>query len=159
MRWISFLWLVKVLPRESHFREIRFKNISVYSRAVTGILWSCMLLLIGYWCWLLPLWFIICVLCCFKVAPSESILFAREHWGNWLFWYHFARYVSFLLVVGASTQTFESKPDLGRHWWYCAGIYLQRHRTPMATDGVAVCMWSRNVRRFRSINLTKSNLL
>ena len=35
------------LPRESHSREIRSTNKSVYEDAVTGIRWSCMLLLIG----------------------------------------------------------------------------------------------------------------
>ena len=35
------------LPRESHSRKIRSKNKSVYENAVTGIQWSCMLLLIG----------------------------------------------------------------------------------------------------------------
>ena len=35
------------LPRESHSGEIRSKNKQVYENAVTGIKWSCVLLLIG----------------------------------------------------------------------------------------------------------------
>ena len=42
---ISTLWLVMALPWESNFEEILSKNKSVY--AVTGVWWSCMLLLIG----------------------------------------------------------------------------------------------------------------
>ena len=34
---ISFLWLVMALPRESHSREIRSKNKSVYENGVTRI--------------------------------------------------------------------------------------------------------------------------
>ena len=44
---ISFLRLVMALPRESHSREIRSKNKSVYENAVMGMQWSCMLLFIN----------------------------------------------------------------------------------------------------------------
>ena len=44
---ISVLQLVMAIPRESHSKEIRSKSKSVYENALTGIQWSCMLLLIG----------------------------------------------------------------------------------------------------------------
>ena len=51
-RSICFLWLVMALPRASHSKEVRSKNNSVYESAVTGIQWSCLLLVIGSWCFL-----------------------------------------------------------------------------------------------------------
>ena len=53
VRSISVLSLVMALPWESNSKEVLSKNKSVYENAVTGIQWSCILLLITFWLLLL----------------------------------------------------------------------------------------------------------